>query len=62
MTQPRIHSAVEALANVMLGILISYVVLLTLRDTAVSNAVIVAIMTVASLARQYALRRVFDDT
>jgi hypothetical protein len=28
----------------------------------VSNAAIVAIMTVASLARQYALRRVFDDT
>jgi len=62
MTQPRIHSAVEALANVMLGILISYVVLLTLRESAVSNAAIVAIMTVASLARQYALRRVFDDT
>jgi len=60
MTQPRIHSAVEALANVMLGILISYVVLLTLRESAVSNAAIVAIMTVASLARQYALRRVFN--
>ena len=66
MKQPRHHSAYEAAANIAAGIFLQYAIGFALIRwfgfpiTARQNLVITAIMTVASFARQYGIRRLFE--
>lgn len=66
MSQSRTMSAVEALTNTIGGLLIALVCQVTLfvwlgiQVSAGQNVVIVAVMMVQSLIRQYAFRRCFE--
>jgi hypothetical protein len=66
MAQSRIESAVESVANVVVGYGVAVLVqvaifpLFGVRLTLNQNLVIGAIFTLVSLARSYALRRMFE--
>lgn len=66
MTQPRIHSLAESLANVAIGYAIAVVTqalvfpLFGLHAGVAQHLGIAAIFTVVSIARSYALRRLFN--
>lgn len=66
MTQPRLQSAIESLANVAIGYLLAIATqaavfpLFDLHATPGQHLAIGAIFTVVSLVRSYALRRVFN--
>lgn len=66
MTQPRIHSAFESVANVAVGYVVALATQLAvfpLFGISVSvqeNLAISLIFTVVSLARSYVLRRIFN--
>ena len=66
MSQPRILSAIESVANVAVGLGVAFaaqLIVFPALHIAVSleqNVLIAAIFTVVSLARSYALRRLFN--
>ena len=65
MSQLRRHSAYEAAANIAAGVFLQYVLGFALirwsgfQITLRQNLFITAVMTVASFARQYGIRRLF---
>lgn len=66
MRQPRHHSAYEALANIAAGVLLQYMLgmgfirAMGYPITPAQNVIVTAVMTVASFARQYGIRRLFE--
>lgn len=66
MTQPRSHSAIEAAANILAGMMFQYLIgmgvlhALGYRISAGENVLVTAVMTVASFTRQYIIRRAFE--
>lgn len=66
MIQPRTHSAYEALANIAAGIVLQYVIGMAMirwlgfHISAGQNLSMTSVMTVASFARQYGIRRAFE--
>lgn len=66
MTQPRLHSAIESVANVAIGYaaaLVTQLAVFPLFGIAVTlsdNLAISLIFTVVSLVRSYAIRRIFN--
>lgn len=66
MTQPRHHSAYEALANIAAGIVLQFGIGMAMirwlgfHISAGQNLTLTALMTFASFARQYGIRRLFE--
>lgn len=66
MTQKRLHSALESVANVLVGYSVAVLTqamvfpLFGLHATTAQHAGIALIFTVVSLMRSYALRRLFN--
>ena len=67
MKQPRSHSAMEAGTNIVAGIILQYVIGITVIRaqgfpiSATQNLALTGVMTVASFARQYGIRRLFNE-
>jgi len=67
MSQPRWHSMLETIANVVVGIAVSLIIQITImplvlhvQPTIEQNMALVAIFTIASIIRGYVMRRLFN--